>query len=231
MRKTKRDKKISEILKDKKETHSIEEAVAFLQKCPKLKFDESIDISLKLGVDPKKSDQQVRGTLSLPHGTGRDIKVLVLAKADKAKEALEAGADFAGTDEFIEKIKGGWTGFDAMIATPDMMREVGKLGRILGPRGLMPSPKAGSVTQDVSKAVKDMKAGKVEFKVDKNSVINNQVAKISFEPKKVIENIKAIIDAVAKNRPASAKGTYMKHLSISSTMGPGINIDLQTLSI
>lgn len=231
MKKTKRSKKILEIADVVNKKYTIEEAIDILQKCPKLKFDETFGVSVKLGVDPKKSDQQVRGTLSLPYGTGRSVKVLVFAKADKAKEALDAGADYAGAEEYIEKVKNGWLDFNAVIATPEMMREVGKLGKVLGPRNLMPTPKSGSVTTDVAKAVQEIKAGKVEFKVDKNGVINTIFGKISFERKKLLENVNVLIAAIAKSKPASSKGIFIKNLVLSSTMGPGITIDLQTLNI
>ncbi|MFA6118651.1 MAG: 50S ribosomal protein L1 [Parachlamydiales bacterium] len=231
MKKTKRSKKISEIVETLDKVYTIEQAIEYLQKCPKPKFDESLEISLKLGIDPKKSDQQVRGTVSLPFGSGRSVKVLVFAKAEKAKEALEAGADYAGADEYVEKVKNGWMEFNAVISTPDMMREVGKLGKILGPRSLMPTPKAGNVTADVAKAVKEIKAGKVEFKIDKNGVINTIFGKISFDPKNLIENLRILLSAITKAKPSSSKGNYFKSLVISSTMGPGIRIDLQTLSI
>ncbi len=231
MKKTKRSKKILEIADVTNKQYTIEDAIDILQKCPKLKFDESVEVSIKLGIDPKKSDQQVRGTLSLPHGTGRSVKVLVFAKADKAKEALEAGADYAGAEEYLEKIKGGWLDFNAVIATPEMMREVGKLGKVLGPRNLMPTPKSGTVTADVAKAITELKAGKVEFKVDKNGVINTIVGKISFEAKKLVENLKVLLTSINKSKPASSKGVYLKKIVLSSTMGPGFVIDLQTLNI
>jgi large subunit ribosomal protein L1 len=230
MKKTKRSKKILEVV-DITKQYAIEEAIDILQKCPKLKFDESVEISIKLGIDPKKSDQQVRGTVSLPYGTGRAVKVLVFAKADKAKEALDAGADYAGADEYIEKVKSGWLDFNAVIATPDMMREVGKLGKVLGPRSLMPSPKSGTVTTDVVKAVKEIKAGKVEFKVDKSALINTIFGKISFQKDKLIENLKTLLAAIVKAKPSSSKGIYIKNLVLSSSMGPGLIIDLQTLTI
>ena len=229
MKKSKRFKAIDEILKGKGPQMSPEEAVEVLQNCPKVKFDQTVEISLRLGVDPKKADQQVRSTVSLPHGTGKKNIVVAIVKGDRVKEALEAGADMAGEKEIIEKINGGWTGFDVLIVTPDMMREVGKLGKVLGPRGLMPSPKAGTVTQDIAKAVKEIKAGKIEFKVDKTSVINTIVGKISFEKEKIVENIKTLIHAVQKAKPSSSKGIYIQTVYLSSTMGPGIKLDLQSI--
>src|SRR3990167_1131413 len=226
MRQTKRIKKIKELTKDIKAESTLEEAVKTLKNMPKLKFDESIDLSIKLGVDVKKNDQQVRGTITLPHGTGKKVRILVLAPEDKAKEALKAGADFAGSSEYIDKINNGWTDFDALIATPDMMREVGKLGKVLGPRGLMPSPKAGTVTPDVTKAINELKTGKIEFKVDKQGVINIIVGKLSFEIKNLIENIKTLVDAINKVKPASSKGVFLRNVVVSSTMGPGIKIDI-----
>ncbi|OGN60607.1 MAG: 50S ribosomal protein L1 [Chlamydiae bacterium RIFCSPHIGHO2_12_FULL_27_8] len=230
MRQTKRIKKIKELTKDIKAESTLEEAVKTLKNMPKLKFDESIDLSIKLGVDVKKNDQQVRGTITLPHGTGKKVRILVLAPEDKAKEALKAGADFAGSSEYIDKINNGWTDFDALIATPDMMREVGKLGKVLGPRGLMPSPKAGTVTPDVTKAINELKTGKIEFKVDKQGVINIIVGKLSFEIKNLIENIKTLVDAINKVKPASSKGVFLRNVVVSSTMGPGIKIDINSLS-
>jgi len=208
---------------------TLEEAVDLLKKCPPVKFDETMEISMRLGVDPKKADQQVRGTVALPHGTGKKIKVLVLAKSDKEKEAKESGADYFGNDEIIEKIKGGWTDFDVMIATPDMMREVGKLGKILGPRGLMPTPKAGTVTTDITKATKEIKAGKIEFKIDKNCLLNNSVGKISFSKEMLVENIKKLVEAVIKAKPSAAKGVYIKSMHLATTMGPGLKIDVQAI--
>lgn len=211
------------------ELYTLDEAIDILKKCPPVKFDQSIEISLKSGIDVKKSDQQVRGTVALPHGLGKKLKILVFARGDKIKEAEEAGADFAGHDELLEKVKGGWTDFDAVVATPDMMREVGKLGKVLGPRGLMPSPKGGTVTQDVAKAVTELKAGKVEFKNDKSGLINNMVGKLSFEKEKLVGNIQAFLSAVVKAKPSSAKGLFMQSLSLSSTMGPGLKIDLNSV--
>ena len=223
---SKRKKEIDKIIGKETKTVSIEEAIDILKKCPSTKFDQSVEVSLCLGVDPKKADQQVRGTISLPHGTGKNIVIAVFAKGEKAKEALAAKADFVGAEDLIEKIKGGWTGFNAVIATPDMMREVGKLGKILGPRGLMPTPKAGNVTADVEKAIKEIKAGKVEYKVDKSAVINMSVGKLSFSEQNLKENIDALISAIQRAKPSSSKGIYMKSLVVSSTMGPGIRIDL-----
>ena len=228
-KKTKRFKQIDQLFA-KKKSYEVDEAIEILQKCPPIKFDQSVEVALKIGVDPKKSDQQVRSTVLLPNGIGKKVVIVVLAKGDKAKEALAAEADFVGDQELIEKIKGGWTGFDVLIATPDMMREVGKLGRILGPRGLMPTPKSGTVTTDVKKAIEDLKKGKIEFKVDKYGVVNNFVGKISFKKDHLVENIKAFIQAVVRVKPATAKGHYLRSLFISSTMGPGLKIDLNSVS-
>lgn len=229
-KKSKRSKEIEKII-DREKSYTLGEAVDVLKKAPKVKFDESIEIALRIGVDPKKSDQQVRSTVFLPHGLGKKIRVIVLAKGDKAQEALDVGADAAGDQELIDKIKGGWTDFDAVIATPDMMREVGKLGKVLGPRGLMPAPKAGSVTTDVKKAVEDLKKGKVEFKVDKNSVINNLVGKLSFSNKQLVDNTLSLLSAISKSKPATAKGQYLCSLFLSSTMGPGLKIDINSLAL
>jgi large subunit ribosomal protein L1 len=222
--KSKRNREIDKVI-GKQERFSISEAIDQLKKCPDVKFDQSVDISLKLGVDPRKSDQQVRGTVSLPNGTGKTTSVLVFAKGEKAKEALDAGADHAGDNELIDKVKGGWTDFDVVVATPDMMREVGKLGKVLGPKGLMPSPKAGTVTTAVATAVTEIKAGKVEFKVDRHSVINNQLGKLSFETSKLNENITVFLQAIMRSKPATSKGIYIHSLCLSSTMGPGLKIE------
>jgi large subunit ribosomal protein L1 len=216
---------------DKTKAYKLNEAVDVLKKCPPVKFDQSLNVALKIGIDPKKSDQQVRGTVSLPHGTGQKVVLVVIAKGDKAKEALDAGADYAGADDLLEKIKGGWTDFSALIATPDMMRELGKLGKVLGPRGLMPTPKAGTVTADVAKAVKEVKAGKIEFKADKTGNVNNAVGKISFKAESLIENLNALLNAIAKSKPASSKGVFMRSLYLSTTMGPGLKIDLQSIAL
>ncbi len=214
-------------LHEKEKQYDIVEAIELLQKCPQVKFDQTLELSMKLGVDPKKADQLVRGTVSLPHGTGKKIKVLVIAKGEKAQEALDSGADYAGDEEYFKKIQDGWLDFDAVIATPDMMREIGKLARILGPRGLMPTPKAGTVTTDITKAVTEIKAGKIEYKVDKNSVINNGVGKLSFSKEKLEQNVRELIAAVVKAKPAASKGTYILGLNIASTMGPGCKINLR----
>lgn len=224
-------KRIREMAKmlDVTKTFSVSEAIAILKKCHSVKFNQTVALSLKLGVDPRRSDQGVRGSVSLPNGTGKTIKILVFAKGDKVKEALDAGADYAGHDELLEKIAGGWTDFDAVIATPEMMRDVGKLGKVLGPRGLMPTPKAGTVTADVVTAIQELKGGKIEFKLDRHGVINNGVGKLSFEDEKLSENIRAYLSAVQKAKPASAKGQYVRSLFMSSTMGPGLKIDLREI--
>lgn len=202
-----------------------EEAVRKLKEAAYAKFDESVEMSVRLGVDPKHADQVVRGTILLPNGTGKKVKLLVLAKGEKEKEAKEAGADFVGSDEFIKKITEGWSAVDAIIATPDMMGQVGRLGKILGPKGLMPNPKSGTVTFDVAKAVKEIKAGRVEYRVDKGGNIGVPIGKLSFPEEKILENAKAFLDAVMRAKPAAAKGTYLKNVSISSTMGPGVRLD------
>jgi len=228
-RRSKRFKKIDElVVVDKK--YTLDEAIEVLKKCPPVKFDQSVDLAIKSGIDVKKSDQQVRGTIALPHGTGKQLRVLVFARGDKIKEAEAAGAEFVGADELLEKVKGGWTDFDAIVSTPDMMREVGKLGKVLGPRGLMPTPKAGTVTNEIGKAVKELKAGKIEFKNDKTGNINNLVGKLSFSKKDLVENIEAYLAAVSKAKPSSAKGNFIQSLSISSTMGPGLKVDLSSVA-
>ncbi len=230
---TKRSKRMKQIdqMVDLNKVYTLQEAVRFLKQCPQTKFDQSLNVSLRLGIDVKKSDQQVRGTVSLPHGTGKKIRLIVIAKGDKVKEALDAGADSAGGDDLLEKIKNGWTDFDALISTPDMMREVGKLGKVLGPRGLMPTPKAGTVTTEVAKAVKEVKAGKIEFKVDKTGNINNAVGKISFKEDQLVENMMPFLQAIARAKPASSKGVFLLSMYLSSTMGPGLKVDLQSLSL
>lgn len=205
--------------------HSIEEAVPLIQKVKYTKFDETVEISVRLGVDPKHSDQMVRGTVVLPHGLGKSKKVLVIAGTDKQREAKDAGADEVGGDDVVDRILGGWTDFDAVVATPDMMRSVGKLGKVLGPKGLMPNPKTGTVTVDVTKAVQEIKAGKVEFRVDKAGVVHAPIGKISFEPDRLIANAHALMENIVKAKPAAAKGKYLKSVTMSSTMGPGVHID------
>ena len=227
---SKRMRKIDEAV-DVDKLYKPEEAVECLKKCAPVKFDQSLNIALKIGIDPKKSDQQVRGTVSLPHGTGKQVVLVVIAKGEKQKEALAAGADFAGAEDLLEKIKGGWTGFSALIATPDMMRELGKLGKVLGPRGLMPTPKAGTVTNDVAQAVKEVKAGKIEFKVDKTGNINGSFGKVSFSTPHLLDNLRTLMHAIARSRPASAKGNFLRSLYVSSTMGPGLKVDVQSLEL
>ena len=205
--------------------YSLNEAVPLVQKIKFTKFDETVELHMRLGVDPKHADQMVRGTVVLPNGLGRSKSVLVIASGDKQREAQEAGADFVGGDELVAKIQGGWIEYDAVIATPDMMRSVGKLGKVLGPRGLMPNPKTGTVTQDVATAIKEIKAGKVEFRVDKTGVIHAPVGKVSFATDKLLENASTMIQAVIRAKPAAAKGKYVKSVTLCSTMGPGIHLD------
>ena len=220
---TKRSKELqTKINKDKE--YTLQEAIALLKESSKVKFVESLDCAMRLGVDPRQADQMLRGTVSLPHGTGKTVSVLVIAKGAKAQEALDAGADFAGFDEYLEKLKGGWTDVDVIISTPDSMSELGKLGKILGPKGLMPNPKSGTVTQDVAQAVKEIKAGKIEFRVDKTGIVHTSVGKLNFEADKLVDNAKAFINTIIKMKPASAKGQYVKSLFLSSTMGPGVKI-------
>ena len=208
-----------------KRPHSIEEAVPLIQKVKYAKFDETVELSVRLGVDPKHSDQMVRGTVVLPHGLGKSKRVLVIANAEKQREAKEAGADETGGEEVVERIMGGWVDFDAVVATPDMMRAVGRLGKVLGPRGLMPNPKTGTVTADVTKAVQEIKAGKVEFRVDKAGVVHAPVGKISFASERLIANAHALMETIVRAKPAAAKGKYLRSVTMSSTMGPGVHID------
>ena len=210
---------------DREIVYSLDEAVKTIKSSSPVKFDETIDLSVNLGVDPRHADQIVRGTVSMPNGTGKDVTILVLAKGDAVDKATAAGADFVGSDEFLEKIKTGWTDVDVIVATPEMMPELGKHGRVLGPRGLMPNPKTGTVTNDVEKAVKEIKSGKIEFKVEKNGIVHAGVAKMSFDEDKIAQNITAFISAIKKAKPSGVKGVYMKKVTVSSTMGPGLKLD------
>jgi large subunit ribosomal protein L1 len=205
--------------------HTIEEAVPLVQKVKYTKFDETVELAVRLGVDPKQSDQMVRGTVVLPHGLGKAKRVLVIAGAEKQREAREAGADEIGGEEVVDRILGGWTDFDAVVATPDMMRAVGKLGKVLGPRGLMPNPKTGTVTVDVTKAVQEIKAGKVEFRIDKAGIVHAPIGKSSFAADRLVANAHALMDSIVKAKPAAAKGHFLKSVTMSSTMGPGVPID------
>jgi len=205
--------------------YSLKEAVEIVVNNAKAKFDETVETAIRLGVNPQHADQMVRGSVVLPHGLGKTVRVLVFAKGEKEKEALEAGADVVGADDIVEKIKGGWLDFDRVVATPDMMGSVGKLGKILGPRGLMPNPKVGTVTFEVGRAVNELKAGKVEFRVEKAGIVHTPVGKVSFGVDRLMENVKAVVETVVKLKPASSKGTYMKAISLSSTMGPGVKVD------
>jgi len=210
--------------------YSLEEAVKLVKEACYTKFDETVDLALNLGVDPKKSDQMVRGTVVLPHGMGKTVKVLVFAKGEKEKEARDAGADFVGAEDMVEKIQKGWLDFDNAVATPDIMGLVGKLGKVLGPRGLMPNPKLGTVTFDVAKAVKEIKAGKIEYKTEKAGIIHVPIGKVSFDAEKLLDNARVIIDAVVKAKPGTSKGKYLKKIAVSSTMGPGIRVDVGKLT-
>jgi large subunit ribosomal protein L1 len=210
---------------DLEKDYSLNEALEFISDSSNTKFDQTVDLSINLGVDPRHADQVIRGTVSLPHGTGKDVKVLVIAKGDKADEALSAGADYAGDKEYLDKIKGGWTDIDIIISTPDMMAEVGKLGRILGPKKLMPNPKSGTVTPDVKNAVTEVKKGKIEYRVDKNGIVHTIIGKSSFDKEKLADNCNAIMGSIIKAKPSSLKGVYLKKITLSSTMGPGIKLD------
>src|SRR5438477_9037813 len=212
-------------------TYTIEDAIPLVQKVKFAKFDETVDMSLRLGVDPKHADQMVRGTVVLPHGLGKSKRVLAIAGGEKQKEAQDAGADFVGGEELVDKIQGGWIEFDAVVATPDMMRAVGKLGKVLGPRGLMPNPKTGTVSVEIGKAVKEIKAGKVEFRVDKTGIIHAPLGKTSFATASLVANAHALVESIVKAKPAAAKGKFLKSVTLSSTMGPGIKIDTTHIDV
>ncbi|NER41756.1 50S ribosomal protein L1 [Bacillus megaterium NBRC 15308 = ATCC 14581] len=228
----KKGKKYVEAAKlvDRTQTYSVQEAIELVKKTNTTKFDATVEVAFRLGVDPKKADQQIRGVVVLPNGTGKTQRVLVFAKGEKAKEAEAAGADYVGDADYINKIQQGWFEFDVIVATPDMMGEVGKLGRVLGPKGLMPNPKTGTVTFDVQKAVNEIKAGKVEYRVDKAGNIHVPIGKVSFEESKLVENFTTIFETMVKAKPAAAKGTYMKNVAVTSTMGPGIKVDTASFS-
>jgi len=230
MKKSKRNNEILKNVNIAKE-YSVEEAVKLLKGSSKVKFAETLDCAIRLGVDPKHAEQMIRGTVSLPNGTGKEVKVLVIAKGGKVQEALDAGADFAGFEEYLEKIKGGWADIDVIIASPDSMSELGKLGKVLGPKGLMPNPKSGTVSQDVANAVKEIKAGKIEFRVDKTGIVHTSLGKLNFEADKLVENTRAFINTIIKMKPASAKGQYVKSLFLSSTMGPGLKISKEEIPV
>ncbi|MBY0121905.1 50S ribosomal protein L1 [Bacillus sp. S/N-304-OC-R1] len=229
----KKGKKFLEAAKlvDRTKAYPIEEAIDLAKKTNFTKFDATVEVAFRLGIDPKKADQNIRGAVVLPNGTGKTQRVLVFAKGEKAKEAEAAGADFVGDAEYINKINQGWFDFDVIVATPDMMGEVGKLGRVLGPKGLMPNPKTGTVTFDVEKAVNEIKAGKVEYRTDKAGNIHVPIGKVSFETAKLVENFNTIFDTMLKVKPAAAKGTYMKNVSVTSTMGPGVKVDPSTVTV
>jgi len=230
MKVAKRIKAIKEKVDTTKE-YSLEDAVKILKENSKVKFTESLDCAIRLGVDPRHADQMIRGTVSLPHGTGKKVTVLVIAKGSLAEEALKAGADYAGFEEYIEKIKGGWAEVDVIIATPDVMGEVGKLGKVLGPKGLMPNPKSGTVTTDVVKAVKEVKAGKIEFRVEKAGIVHTSLGKLNFTVDQLVDNTRAFLSTIIKMKPASAKGQYVKSVYLSSTMGPGLKISKEEQSL
>ena len=224
---SKRGKKYSESKKriDSEDVGSLNDAVKVMLETSFAKFDETVDVAVRLGVDPRHADQMVRGSVVLPHGTGKETKILVFAKGEKEKEATDAGADFVGNDDMVEKIKGGWYGFDKAVATPDMMGTVGKLGKLLGPRGLMPNAKTGTVTFDIARAVNDLKAGKIDFRAEKAGIVHAPMGKVSFGADKIVQNMAAFLDQIMRLKPASSKGTYLKGIAISTTMGPGVKID------
>jgi len=218
--------KAVQALVEPQKLYGVEEAIGLAKKTARTKFDETVDLAVRLGVDPKQADQMVRGTVVLPHGTGKTVKVLVFAKGEKDKEAREAGADFVGSEDLADKIqKEGWTDFDVVVATPDIMGLVGRLGKVLGPRGLMPNPKTGTVTFDVAKAIKEIRAGKVEYRVEKAGIVHVPVGKASFDEGKLVDNAKAVLESILKAKPASSKGKYLKGVTVSTTMGPGVKMD------
>ena len=216
---------------DKTQAYSLKDASALVKEITSVNFDASIDLAVRLGVDPRKANQMVRGVVTLPHGTGKDVKVLALVTPDKEADAKEAGADYVGLDEYLQKIKGGWTDVDVIITMPSVMGKLGPLGRVLGPRGLMPNPKTGTVTMDVAKAVKEVKAGKIDFKVEKSGIVHAAIAKASFDADKIAENADELLQTIIKLKPTAAKGTYIKSIYLSSTMSPGINIDTKSVSL
>ena len=216
---------------DKSKAYSLTEAVEIVKQITYTKFDASVDLNVRLGVDPRKANQMVRGSVTLPHGTGKTVRVLVLCSPDKNQEALEAGADFVGFEDYIQKIKDGWTDVDVIITMPTLMPKVGALGRILGPRGLMPNPKTGTVTMDIAKAVREVKAGKIDFKVDKYGIVDTPIAKVSFPSENIFDNAKEVLQMIVKLKPAAAKGTYIKSIYISSTMSPGVQVDVKSIAI
>ena len=229
----KKSKKYLEAAKkiDSSKAYSVEEAIALAKETDFAKFDASVEVAYRLGLDPKKADQQLRGAVVLPNGTGKTQRVLVFAKGEKAKEAEAAGADYVGDSELAQKIQGGWFEFDVIVATPDMMGEVGRLGRVLGPKGLMPNPKTGTVTMDVKKAVEEIKAGKVEYRAEKAGIVHASIGKVSFDDEKLVENFKALQDVLAKAKPSSAKGTYFKSVAVTTTMGPGVKVDTSSFKL
>ncbi len=216
---------------DKKAVYTLSDAAEIVKKINYTKFDASVDLDIRLGVDPRKANQMVRGVVALPHGTGKTVRVLVLCTPDKEDEAKEAGADYVGLDEYVEKIKGGWTDVDVVITTPNVMPKVGALGRVLGPRGLMPNPKAGTVTMEIGKAVQDVKAGKIDFKVDKFGIVHASIGKVSFEKEKIVDNAKELIQTILRLKPAAAKGTYVRSIFMSSTMSPGIQVETKSVKV
>ena len=230
MAKLTKNQKIASEKLEKGKQFTLVEAAQLVKEITSTKFDASVDMDVRLGIDPRKANQMVRGVVSLPHGTGKEIRVLVLCTPDKENEAKEAGADFVGLDDYIDKISGGWTDVDVIITMPSVMGKIGKLGRVLGPRGLMPNPKSGTVTMDIGKAVKEVKQGKIDFKVDKFGIIHSSIGKVSFEPQKILDNAKEFLGTIVKLKPAAAKGTYIKSVYLSSTMSPSIQIDAKSIS-